>query len=303
MDCVMLFLEEKQFTTEKIMRDYERLLTRVLLSLGGFDRLKSLTPPELHTYLKSDDFLTYKQQVNGEFVTCRYAPKTVEKHLDILRSFLNYLYANGLLDYDLGNTIEKTEQSRGIRITNLPSAKDISELMGYFLERPYMADASALRDLIIFQLVLFCGASAEEVVSLNQDDLALSEGHYYVHSNTRAPRDIPINQQTAALISRHIEIQDGPIAGMPLFVGNKTGSRLGVRTVSYFLHKACDRLKIKKHSAEQLKNAGVIAALSIKYPIPKMAIDLGVNPDYFARRIKESAAGIDQLHYADLFKK
>lgn len=295
-----LYFSKKHFKNDKNRNDYEYILTRFLNDV----ELLSLSPFLLNEYIQSDAFTTYIPINQGQTAPKRYSPKTLEKHIDILRSFLNIMFSEGIITEDLADSLKHTEQKRGISLSQLPHAKELLTLSDYFNGMASIDDYYSLKDLIIFNLILHSGCSSEEIVSVDIDGLGISENRYFIFASLPKERYININSDTAKLISRLIELR-GHLATSTnaLFINQKQKTRLSSRSIRNIIKSACEACGLNNYSAEKVKNAGIIAALSAHYPAVKLAHELGINSAYFNRRISRIITSEAEVAYADLFSR
>lgn len=300
MQFLDIYFSKKIFKIEKNRHDYEVIISRFLDHVD----LTALGHGALNTFIESDHFKTYTVFKNNVGIVKPYTAKTLEKRIDIIRSFLNVMYEEGIISEDLAESLKHTEQRRGISLKQLPHAKDLIKLNDYFEAHASLNDYFTLKDLIIFNLILHSGCSSEEIASINSDALTLSENRYYILINHPKERYVKINTDTAKLFSVLLDLKNQlAISNNAMFVNQKLKTRLTSRSIRNIILQACSDCGIDAFSAEKVKNAGVIAALTAHYPPSKLAHELGINSAYFNRRISSVITSEAEDAYADLFNR
>lgn len=153
-----------------------------------------------------------------------YAEATVARKVAALKSFFQYLQAEGTIH---GNPAESLESPRVGRSLPKPlSVTQVDEL----LEQPLKRNTpEAKRDRAMLELLYAAGLRVSELVSLNVEDLNMSGPYVRCMGKGSKERTIPIHEQAAAAVLAYLD--DGRAALVKarkenaLFV-NRRGERL-----------------------------------------------------------------------------
>jgi len=153
-----------------------------------------------------------------------YAEATVARKVAALKSFFQYLQAEGTIR---GNPAESLESPRVGRSLPKPlSVTQVDEL----LEQPLKRNTpEAKRDRAMLELLYAAGLRVSELVSLNVEDLNMSGPYVRCMGKGSKERTIPIHEQAAAAVVAYLD--DGRAALVKarkenaLFV-NRRGERL-----------------------------------------------------------------------------
>jgi integrase/recombinase XerD len=153
-----------------------------------------------------------------------YAEATVARKVAALKSFFQYLQAEGTIH---GNPAESLESPRVGRSLPKPlSVTQVDEL----LEQPMKRNTpEARRDRAMLELLYAAGLRVSELVSLNVEDLNMSGPYVRCMGKGSKERTIPIHEQAVAAVVAYLD--DGRAALVKarkesaLFV-NRRGERL-----------------------------------------------------------------------------
>ncbi len=153
-----------------------------------------------------------------------YAEATVARKVAALKSFFQYLQAEGTIR---GNPAESLESPRVGRSLPKPlSVTQVDEL----LEQPLKRNTpEARRDRAMLELLYAAGLRVSELVSLNVEDLNMSGPYVRCMGKGSKERTIPIHEQATSAVAAYLD--DGRAALVKgrkenaLFV-NRRGERL-----------------------------------------------------------------------------
>jgi integrase/recombinase XerD len=153
-----------------------------------------------------------------------YAEATVARKVAAIKSFFQYLQAEGIIR---GNPAERLESPRVGR--TLPKALSVTEV-DELLEQPLKRNTpEAKRDRAMLELLYATGLRVSELVSLNVDDVNLSAPLVRCMGKGSKERTIPIHEQAAAAVVEYLnEGRAALVKSRPetaLFV-NRRGERL-----------------------------------------------------------------------------
>ena len=132
----------------------------------------------------------------------KYAEATVARKVAAIKSFFQYLQAEGTIR---ANPAEHLESPRVGR--SLPKPLSVTEV-DELLEQPLKRDTpEGRRDRAMLELLYATGLRVTELVSLNLEDLHMEPPHPYVRcmGKGRKERTIPIHEQAAASVQAYLD--------------------------------------------------------------------------------------------------
>ena len=141
------------------------------------DAWSGLTPHDVRAFAAR----THAQGLN---------PRSVQRRLSGLRSFMNYLVRENLLRHNPAVDIPAPKARR-----NLPNTLDI-EQMGRLLEIP-STDPLGARDRAMLELLYSSGLRLAELVDLDPGDVDLDDGVVRVTGKGRKDRLVPVGRKVA----------------------------------------------------------------------------------------------------------
>ena len=153
------------------------------------------------------------------------APRSVQRRLSAVRSFLNFLIREGDLKH---NCAVEVRAPKGVR--RLPGTVD-ADSMARLLEIPG-DDALAVRDRALMELLYSSGLRLAEVVGLDLQDLNAADRTVRVLGKGSKTRVLPVGRKALSALSAWLKMrsalvkQDTPA----VFVG-ASGRRLGPRAI------------------------------------------------------------------------
>jgi integrase/recombinase XerC len=153
------------------------------------------------------------------------APRSIQRRLSAVRSFLNFLIREGVLS---GNCAVDVRAPKGQR--RLPVTLD-ADCMARLLEIP-AEDVLAIRDRALMELLYSSGLRLAELVGLNLTDLNVADRTVRVLGKGSKTRVLPVGRKALAALAtwlkerRALIRQETPA----VFVG-ATGRRLGARAI------------------------------------------------------------------------
>jgi integrase/recombinase XerC len=153
------------------------------------------------------------------------APRSVQRRLSAVRSFLNFLIREGVLKHNCAVDVRAPKGQR-----RLPVTLD-ADTMARLLEIP-AAEPLAVRDRAIMELLYSSGLRLAELVGLDLPDLNQADRTVRVLGKGSKTRVVPVGSKALAalaewLAARRDLVRDGNAA---VFVGS-TGRRLGARAI------------------------------------------------------------------------
>ena len=155
-----------------------------------------------------------------------YAEATVARKVAAIKSFFQYLQAEGTIR---GNPTESLESPRVGR--SLPKPLSVTEV-DELLEQPMKRNTpEARRDRAMLELLYATGLRVTELVSLDMEDMNMAGPHPYVRCMGKGSKErtIPIHEQAAAAVTAYLNDGRAPLVKnrkeSALFV-NRRGERL-----------------------------------------------------------------------------
>jgi site-specific recombinase XerD len=126
----------------------------------------------LETYLSKiglSDVTQFSPLIISSYVTDRGrhdGPRVIQECCSVLKSFLSYLYREGLLDRDLSGAVEAPRHYRLARVPRSISWADVEQMLNVVDRRAPVGR----RDYVILLLLITYGLRAREVAALTLDD-------------------------------------------------------------------------------------------------------------------------------------
>ncbi len=153
------------------------------------------------------------------------APRSIQRRLSAVRSFLNFLIRDGILTRNCALEVRAPKGQR-----RLPVTLD-ADTMARLLEIP-VTDSRAIRDRAIMELLYSSGLRLAELVGLDLHDLNAADRTVRVLGKGNKTRVLPVGRKALAALSgwlkeRRTLVRDETAA---VFVGS-TGRRLGARAI------------------------------------------------------------------------
>jgi integrase/recombinase XerD len=159
------------------------------------------------------DFLAGLATGNGQ-PPC--SPATINRKAAALRSFYRHLRREELIENDPTAALSPPAKSR--RLPRVLSYAEVKRL----LESVAGADAIALRDRALLEVMYGCGLRASEAVGLELGDVDLRRGFVRPHGKGNKERFVPLGREAAAALQRYLR------GGRPELVGSRSQSKLFV---------------------------------------------------------------------------
>lgn len=163
------------------------------------------------------------------------SPRSVQRRLSAIRSFLKYLGREGLISRDPGTDVRAPKAAR-----RLPTTLDVdqmSRLLSFSADTPL-----AKRDLAIMELFYSSGLRLAELVSLDLTDLDLGDQTVRVTGKGNKTRIVPVGAKALEAVRHWLAIRHdwARIGEQAMFVSQR-GQRLTSRSIqlriSYWARK------------------------------------------------------------------
>jgi len=145
-------------------------------------------------------------------------PRSIQRRLSGIRSFMNYLLREGLIKSNPASGIKTPKAPKrlpNVLLLNIPETNPIS-----------------IRDKAILELLYSSGLRLTELVNLNPIDLNLKDKSLMVMGKGGKTRMVPIGQKAIEAVNQWLDVRSqlAKIDEEALFVGS-TGARLGQRAI------------------------------------------------------------------------
>lgn len=170
-----------------------------------------------------------------------YAEATVARKVAAIKSFFQYMQAEGAIGTNPAENIDSPRVGR-----SLPKPLSVSEV-DELLEQPLKRNTpEAKRDRAMLELLYATGLRVTELVSLNIDDINMSPPHPYVRclGKGQKERTIPIHEQAATAVVDFIN------DGRPALVKNRAENAVFVNRRGERLTRQGFWLILKQYAKE-----------------------------------------------------
>jgi len=153
------------------------------------------------------------------------APRSIQRRLSAVRSFLNFLIREGVLTRNCALEVRAPKGQR-----RLPVTLD-ADSMARLLAIPAQ-DALGIRDRAIMELLYSSGLRLAELVGLDLADLNAADRTVRVLGKGRKTRVLPVGREALGAIAAWLKERRGLVRDdtQAVFVGS-TGRRLGARAI------------------------------------------------------------------------
>ncbi|MEZ5562715.1 MAG: tyrosine recombinase XerC [Gammaproteobacteria bacterium] len=153
------------------------------------------------------------------------APRSIQRRLSGVRSFMKYLIREGMLKSNPGAGVAAPQVAR-----RLPDTLDTDQMAR--LLQIEGSEADTVRDRAMLELFYSSGLRLAELIGLDLGDVDLADGTVRVTGKGSKVRIVPVGRFARRSISDWLAIRDeSASAGEPaLFVSNR-GTRISPRTV------------------------------------------------------------------------
>jgi integrase/recombinase XerD len=172
-----------------------------------------------------------------------YADATIARRVAALKTFFQYLEAEGLVRRNPAENLASPRVGRQI-----PKALSVTEV-DELLEQPLKKDTSeSRRDRAMLEIGYATGVRVTELVSLDIDDVNMS-GHYVrCMGKGSKERTIPIHEQAATAVNDYLNDSRGALVKTrkePAMFVNRRGERLTRQGYWLILRKYAEAANIK----------------------------------------------------------
>ncbi len=223
---------------------FEKGLSENTLEAYGRDLAKFLT------YLKQQeikhpgevkrshilDFLSYLLDEGAAF-------SSSARNLSSIKSFFRFLVLEGHININPADNLDSPKIHR--KLPEVLTVEEIDRLMSV----PNVVTPIGLRDRAMFELMYATGLRVSELLSLDVDDINLSEGYVRCLGKGRKERIVPVGQTASFWVERYIGRSRQKLikgASIRVLFVNANGRRLTRQGFWKILNKHVDQSDIKK---------------------------------------------------------
>lgn len=163
-------------------------------------------------------------------------PTTIQRELSSIRSFYQYLIREKLVKNNPAKEVSAPKSGQP-----LPKTCD-AEQIGQLLNSPDTKDELLVRDLAIFELIYSSGLRLAELVSLNINDIDLSQQQLVVTGKGNKTRYLPIGSKATKAIKQWLKVRGNFNRGeeQAIFL-SKLGKRISARNIQSRLNALVKR--------------------------------------------------------------
>jgi len=166
----------------------------------------------------------------------KLSPNSAYKLISIYKSYFNYIQENGFMASNPTRAIRLPRKTKPI--PNAVSDDDSKRLLDCIKFSPARCRKNLVRDILMFNMLYYCGLRHCELLNLNWEDIDLGKEWVIVkYSKNKGDRIIPLHPKVRELLDAYLT-QRLPLKNNALITGEK-GSRL---TVTSFNNLAQDLL-------------------------------------------------------------
>lgn len=227
----------------------------------------------------------------------RLQPRSLERALSSIRTYFSFLVAEGIVHANpaIAVPLPRKEHSQ-------PEVVDryaIEDLLESFPDT-----AAGRRDLAMIEVLYGAGLRVGELVSLNMDDLSLTDRLLRVRGKGRKERIVPFGRRAADAVRAYLPHRAGwrKVSGdgdEPLFV-NQRGGRLSDRSVRRILNEAVRRTAdLHRLHPHALRHAFATHLLEAGMDLRAIQELLG----HSSLATTQVYAGVDLAHLMAVYKK
>lgn len=223
-------LRSEKYYSEHTCKNYRRDLERFQSFLEGLD----VNNWQAVTYREVSAYASFRFRHGKK-------PTTIQRELSSIRSFYQFLIREKLLKHNPAKEVRAPKTGQP-----LPKTCD-AEQIGRLLQGSESNDDLLTRDLAIFELIYSSGLRLAELVSLDLNDIDLSQRQLIVTGKGGKTRYLPIGAKAIEAIQRWLKVRGNFVRDHAdaLFL-SKLGKRISPRNIQSRLNAL-----VKRQSLEQ----------------------------------------------------
>jgi integrase/recombinase XerC len=179
-----------------------------------------------------------------------HSPRSINRRLAALRSFLRYLRARDWIEADPTADLQAPREGR--RLPRFIPEEELNRL----LDGPWEDSPQAARDHAILELFYGTGMRLAELVSLEREGCDLRQGTVRVLGKGRKERVLVFGEKTRMALEAHLQVlrRMGVPPSGPLFPGRR--ARISRRTVQRIVQRHLGRMsRAGGHSPHALRHS------------------------------------------------
>ncbi len=128
-----------------------------------------------------------------------YAPATVARKVAAVKSFFDFLVAEGIIKSDPTENLSSPKVGK-----SLPKPLSVAEVELLLAAPAKLSTPEAKRDVAMIELLYACGMRVSELISLNVGDVNLEAGFVRCMGKGSKERIIPIHQEASRFVKEYI---------------------------------------------------------------------------------------------------
>ena len=238
--CTSMRANRKAYTTVRVY--VENVLHFARFVTGGNlteDFYKNISPSDVENYMISLETRETKDGIK------RTGDDILQARWSSLNTFFEWCLNRGYIEKNPMKVISRPKNNTEHKVTFLTK----SEINKLFKAVDNNSNrVMALRDKALFSLAIATGMRAEALVNINKEDINWSNGFIKVIEKRQKIREIPIGENTVAILKEWIDIRDqafGNLNTTAMFISQKNG-RLSKDAANDALKKYCIEAGIQK---------------------------------------------------------
>ena len=159
------------------------------------------------------------------------ARSTLARKSAAIRSFTAWLAAEELVLVDPGQRLKSPKADR--HLPKVVAKESLDDVFGHLKALAAEGDASAVRDLLVFELLYATGCRVSELCGLNLVSVDLGRNILRVIGKGSKERVVPFGLPARDALDRWLDVRGAlnPAPGEQALLLNTRGKRLGVRSV------------------------------------------------------------------------
>ena len=126
-------------------------------------------------------------------------PASHRRKAAAIRAFYRFCFSEGLIERDIASLLDLPRASR-----QLPDTLDVSQVES-ILDAPSAEEPLGLRDRALLELLYACGLRISEALSLDMDDVSVSEASVRVIGKGDRERRLPIGDVAVQALATYVE--------------------------------------------------------------------------------------------------
>ncbi len=228
-------------------------------TIAGYERAARLFCVAISTEVEALGSLTAADV--SEFVSqaCARPVKVSPRELvSELRSFLRFLYAEGVIAAPLAQAVPSYASWRGAGLPKALASGQLSRLLASCDRRT----TAGRRDYAVLVLLARLGLRSGEVAALCLDDLDWRAGELVVHGKGRREERLPLPADVGEALAGYLHRGRPSVDTRAVFVRMQAPLvGLSPTGVTWVVYNACDRVGLARVGAHRLRHSAATAVL------------------------------------------